>query len=304
MAGVTVDLTGYGHAAMRAALVERVRDCRMCPRLRAIQRAAGKERRQPMSGCGSTTARLMILVDEPTEDEMAASGITDHTRWIYLMRLVAYAWICLTDVPPPKGLVAARNAYLEERRERGAALSATGTAASMMADIVREHVFYSSVMGCAAEAGATRAALRQQAAACRKARVDPMIYALDPQIILTSGTRALNALRVVESTPPEAVADGVMETMVLSTATREMIPYSIMPMPDIAEAILAGSRDASQAADKRGLHYGITSTVAEAIRLVDRLSVAAIGRPYIERDAAPFGIPTASDDGILTIPAV
>lgn len=284
-----VDLAGFGYDALKAGLCDSVLDCRACPRLQAHQARAQEARAplpQPLTGRGSANARIVFLVDEPTSDELL-TGIADHVRWLYLARLIAYAWVEVSGVPAPAELVSARKLYLMERA--GDARNAVDTVGvRSMAEALRAHVFYTAAIGCPPtdSRGGTKQAELRDARACRTARLNRTIYALDPYLIVAVGLRALNRIRVVEATPPEALADGILETMVQSPCSKDGIPYALQCIPDVTEVMLAGERDMKQVKHKKGLHYEITQGIAAAIRLVDRLSIAAYGTHYATRPNA------------------
>lgn len=255
----------FGYTGV-AAIHERTAACAGCP-ARAAQRGA----RRPVTGDGSASAGLLLLVDPPDGYGMTAGRVLPEAEMRRLTQLLAFAFREAGMLYP--ALQEAISGYAQTKRQ-DAYLDALWHA-------LRPHVYILPIAGCTPEINDKWDDIQRDQSACRKLRTAPLVYAVDPVFVVTVGPSAYAGWVGSASQQQDRQEDTVGEVVLRSPVTGRPLTYATVRLPSIASLISA--QDSDQVKSKRGHNWNAIKLLAHVLTDLETWSRCAWGVRYTDR---------------------
>ena len=220
-----------------------------------------ERRLQVVFGSGSASADILIVGEAPSgEEEEGGIPFLGKTGRL-LMDMLAMVWPETEEIGRLRAYSSEdNNAYFADLR-----------------DYLDRHIFWTNIVGCSTPEGRTPS--NAEIVACR-ARLQEIIYAVDPLIILAFGKTAASAVlgKTVQITDKRG---SIFDVTVGSPQTGRDVRYPMMAL--LSPGFLLKKGDQPLVKEKKGDTYKTLQDIKQALLLLDAEYKDAFGHPFPHR---------------------
>lgn len=196
-----------------------------------------------LPGFGSTSAKLLIVVNKPSDiDDVNGALLTDPVGK-FLMNLIEMVWY-EDDVEMDKLRDLWGDSYFEAVR-----------------DYLANHIFFTSVVACPTIDGVS--ITKNQAETCRE-RVNKLIYQIDPLLVVCMGSEAGKYILGYGDAP--ANRGMIKEFSIPSLYSNRVLRYAGMITHHPQHLMNAGDQNLIE--QEKGMTYNTMQDISKALKLI------------------------------------